>query len=97
MKMRDGGINRWNVLRLLHVPSDAENAVPYSDRGWPFFESQVSLAWGPYVTNVPDAQHTPDPVPMHPDEFDKLIPDKVFASPKADRPQVARLYRKVFC
>ena len=33
---------------------------------------------------------------MHPDEFDIIIEEKVFASARADRSQVKRLYRKVW-
>merc|ERR1711924_68442 len=35
-------------------------------------------------------------VPILPDEFDLLIQQKLFSSAKADRAQVAKLYRTVF-
>jgi len=94
----------WHVCRLLDVPGDAENPVPYLDRGWCTFESIVSSAAGRNVIDILDGKmkvrynrrYKADPVPTPPEQFEELIERKQFNSRSADKADVARLYRQAW-
>jgi len=97
----DGGGVSINgvVVRLLDVPTTAENATPYVERGWCFFESVICSNGGKYVISITDGKMQDVEllqIPLAPEEFNGMLDKKKFTSKKADTAKVKELYAKIW-
>merc|ERR1712232_1218016 len=89
-----------SVFRLVDVPTNCDNPIPYEQRGWTTFESAVTGAGKPYVYTIRDGHDVTrdqaSPVPMAPSRFNDIIKDKTFTNVETDLPIVKNLYTSIW-
>lgn len=89
-----------SVFRIVDVPADCDNPIPYDQRGWTTFESAVAGAGKPYVYTIRGGQdvtrNQASPVPMAPARFNEIIETKQFTNMETDLPIVKNLYSSIW-
>lgn len=87
------------VVRLTDTMASALTKTPYSNRGWPTFETAASSGAAKVVTifnNRAGNSQMDRPVPMSKHTFAETLDTKVFTSRRADLQAVKKLYENVY-
>ena len=89
----------WCVLRILSIPADAVNQVPYMNRGWCVFETCMAGVGARQLLTVKDGKvlfAEPSPLPTTPTRFQEMVKDLRFPSQEADSKLVVQLFNRLF-
>jgi len=90
---------KWDVYRIITMPEDAVNKVPYTRRGWCVFESSTAGLGARVMQTIKDGELVfteATPVPMTPTKFQDTVKELHFTSKKADSKMVLQLFKSIF-
>merc|ERR1712107_24715 len=95
------GHGNWVVIRLLNVPADSLNNVPYLARGWCFCESGVSVVGARQLWTFQDGDvmltwRSKLPIPLVPQQFNDAVHQLHFTSKMMDVKNICDLYGRIF-